>query len=67
VFIATTAFAAPSLGVASTITLLVLGQLIASVLIDHFGAFGVAPRPVGWERLLGVVLVLAGVVLVRRS
>lgn len=67
VFIASTAFAAPRLGVASTITLLVLGQLVGSVAIDHFGGFGLAPRPVTWERLLGVALVLGGVVLVRRA
>ena len=66
VFIASTAFAAPRIGVASVITLLVLGQLAASVTIDHFGAFGVAVRPISLVRIGGLALVLAGAVLVRR-
>ncbi len=51
---------------ASTITLMIAGQLVAGMLVDHFGGFGIAPRPVTLVRLLGVSLVFVGVVLVRR-
>lgn len=67
VFVVAAAFAAPRLGIASTITLMVAGQLVAGVVVDHFGGFGIAPRPVNLSRLLGVALVFAGVVLVRRA
>lgn len=67
VFVVAAAFAAPRLGVASTITLMIAGQLVAGMVVDHFGGFGIAPRPVNLVRLLGVGLVFAGVVLVRRA
>ncbi len=67
VFVVAAAFSAPRLGVASTITLMIAGQLLAGVLVDHFGGFGIAARPVNLVRLLGVGLVFAGVVLVRRA
>lgn len=66
VFVVAAAFAAPRLGVASTITLMIAGQLMAAVLVDHFGGFGIAPRPVNLPRLLGVAMVLAGVFIARR-
>jgi transporter family-2 protein len=53
----------PHLGAASIICMAVLGQIIASLLLDHFGVLQ-APRPADWTRLLGVMLMLAGVALV---
>jgi transporter family-2 protein len=41
----------------------VLGQVTASLLLDQFGVLQ-APKPVDALRILGVLLVLAGVVLV---
>ena len=67
VFVVAAAFSAPRLGVSSTITLMVAGQLLASVLVDHFGAFGLTPKPVNLAKMLGLGLVFAGVVLVRRA
>ncbi|MDP2258121.1 MAG: DMT family transporter [Caulobacter sp.] len=67
VFVVAAAFAAPRLGVASTITLMIAGQLVAGMVVDHFGGFGIAPRPINLVRLLGVALVFVGVVLVRRA
>lgn len=66
-FVTVAAFATPRLGVAFVITLMIAGQLTMSIILDHVGAFGVAERPVSLPRLLGVALVFAGVILVRRS
>lgn len=66
-FVTAAAFSAPRLGVAFVITLMVAGQLIMSLTIDHLGAFGVPERPVSWVRLAGVGLVFLGVVLVRKG
>lgn len=65
-FVAVGAFAAPRLGVASLVTIGVAGSMIGAIVIDHFGAFGLARAPISIGRVLGVLLVLAGVVLVRR-
>jgi len=67
VFVTGAAFAAPRIGVASTLTLLIAGQLLAAVVIDRIGGFGVPVRPVSLARVAGVALVLGGVILVRRG
>ncbi len=67
VFVITAAWAVPRLGAALTITLMVAGQLLISLALDHFGALGVPRQPVGLTKLAGVVLVFAGVLLVRRG
>jgi|SRR5690606_34492574 len=66
VFVAAAAWGVPRLGVALTITLMVAGQLLISVALDHFGAMGVPRQPISWGRAAGVALVIAGVVMVRR-
>lgn len=67
VFVVAAAFSAPRLGVATTITIMVGGQLLMGVILDHFGAFGMEPRPISLARIGGLVLVLLGVLLVRRG
>ena len=66
-FVCAAAFSAPRLGVATTITLMVGGQLLIGVVLDHFGAFGIEPRPVSLGRIAGLGLVVLGVLLVRRT
>jgi bacterial/archaeal transporter family-2 protein len=56
---------APRLGAATLIALLVAGQSLASLLIDHFGMVGFAEQHVSAGRIAGMALVAAGVVLVR--
>lgn len=67
VFVVAAAWGVPRLGVATTITLMVAGQLMLSLVLDHFGAMGVPKHPMNWGRVAGVALVLGGVLLVRRS
>jgi len=67
VFVVAAAWAVPRLGVAMTVTLMVAGQLLLSLTLDHFGALGVPRQPMNLGRIAGVALVIAGVVLVRRS
>lgn len=66
VFVVAAAFAVPRLGVASTITLMIAGQLVLSLVLDHFGWLGVPRHPMSMTRLAGVALVMLGVFLVRR-
>ena len=67
IFVVAATWAVPRLGVAMTITLMVGGQLLLSLALDHFGALGVPRQPLNIGRIAGVGLVLAGVLLVRRS
>jgi bacterial/archaeal transporter family-2 protein len=56
----------PRLGVATTIGLILTGQVIASMAIDHFGLFGVSVQPASIPRLMGAILVIVGVAIVQR-
>ncbi len=58
-------WAVPLLGVLTTTTMLILGQMVAALLLDHFGAFGLPARDISVQRLLAAVLVAAGAVLSR--
>ena len=66
VFVIAATWGVPRLGVALTITLMVAGQLLISLILDHFGAFGVPQQPINLGRLAGVALVIGGVLMVRR-
>ncbi len=67
VLVAATAFAAPRIGLASALTLGVAAQLVVAVVLDHFGWMGLAAKPIDVPKIAGLVLVAAGVVLVRRG
>jgi transporter family-2 protein len=66
-FVAIAAFAAPRIGIASLITIGVAGQIAMALMLDHFGALGLQRDPISLGRIAGALLVVAGVVLVRRS
>jgi len=53
------------LGVATLIALLVAGQMIGSLVVDHFGLFGVKPHPIDAIRLAGATMLVGGVLLIR--
>lgn len=65
-FVATGVTLVPRLGVALTFSLMVAGQMIFTLLIDHYGLLGVPVKTVNWPRIFGVLLVVAGVVLIRK-
>jgi transporter family-2 protein len=66
VFVTAAAAFAPRLGAATFISVTIAGQVLVSVLLDHFGAVGFAARPVTPLRLLGALLLVGGVLLVRK-
>ena len=65
-FVTAAAFAAPRIGLALFIALLIAGQMGMALLLDHLGAFGLPRQPVSPTRVAGFLLILAGVFLVRR-
>jgi transporter family-2 protein len=67
VFVIAAAWSVPRYGAALTITLMVAGQLIVSLLLDATGTFGVPRQPLSLSKVAGVALVLAGVALARRG
>ena len=53
----------PKIGVGTAIGLIVTGQIICAVIIDHFGLFNVAVRSINLSRSIGIVLMIVGVYL----
>jgi len=57
----------PRLGAVQTVVLPILGQVIMGLAIDRFGLFGAPVLEVTFMRVLGAVVVLAGIVMVLRA
>jgi transporter family-2 protein len=57
----------PRLGAALTVACALLGQVIASMLIDSFGLFGVPKTMPNPYRICGAVMLVVGVVLLQRK
>jgi transporter family-2 protein len=66
-FVAASTFIAPQLGATTMLALILAGQVVASVLFDHFGLLGYPLHPLNLQRSLGLLLLIAGVVLIRNS
>ncbi len=57
---------APKLGTALTFSLIVLGQMSVSLVLDHFGLLGLPVKAMNIPRLVGVSSLILGVILIRR-
>jgi len=66
-FVAIAALAAPRIGVGALLTAAVAGQLLAALVLDHYGLLGLPKQPATLVRLLGLTMVFVGAVLVRRG
>ena len=56
----------PRLGSTMMIALIITGQLLVGILIDHFGLLGVVTRPIDLSRILGIAALLVGGYLISR-
>jgi transporter family-2 protein len=59
-------YLAPRMGVGNAICFVVTGQIVAAVIIDHFGLFGAALTALNWQRSVGIVLMTVGLFLAKR-
>ena len=65
-FVAAAVTLVPRLGVAMTFSLIIAGLMIVNLLFDHLGMLGVPEKAVSIPRVAGILLITAGVVLIRR-
>ena len=61
VIIAAGAFVFPKLGAAWAVALMVFGQSVAALVIDHYGLMGMERSAITPQKLIGVALVAGGV------
>ncbi|MBX3243350.1 MAG: DMT family transporter [Acidobacteria bacterium] len=66
IYVAGSIILLPKLGVALTISLILAGQMLMSVAMDHFGLFGLPVKEISLARVAGVLLIVIGVVLIRK-
>jgi transporter family-2 protein len=66
IYIASVVILAPRLGAGTLIAAIVGGQMVASLVLDHFGLVGFPEHPISVLRLLGAALVMLGVALIQR-
>lgn len=55
----------PKLGPGWTFGLIVAGQMITAMLLEHFNILVAQPNPINAMKLLGVALIVVGVVIIR--
>ncbi len=58
---------APVLGATRWIALVLTGQIILSLFLDHYGLFGYAQHGLSWSRIIGLLCLATGVVIVMRN
>jgi transporter family-2 protein len=66
IFVSCIIFVNQQQGVALTFALVVAGQIFISLLIDHFGLLGSIVRPVSIPKIIGALLIVAGLVLIKK-
>ncbi len=66
-YVAGSIVVAPRLGAVTLVAVLLAGQGVASLLVDHFGWVGFDEQPVTLGRVVGLALLASGVALIRLS
>lgn len=64
-FVALAVMLLPKLGASGFVALALAGQVIASMVLDHFGLFGLVEKQLTASRVLGALLLIGGVVLIQ--
>ena len=64
--LASYSFAIPRIGLATTITLAIVTQLILSGVLDHYGFLGSVQHPLDVRRVIGMLVLFAGTWLIVR-
>ena len=65
-YVLSTIVLAPRLGPGTLFGAIIFGQMAAAIVVEHFGWFGLAPHAASLPRVVGALLIVAGVVLIRR-
>ena len=65
-YVTTVILAFPQIGPALTFGLVVLGQMLIAVVLDHFNILVAHQHSINVWRILGILLIVSGVILVRK-
>ena len=65
IYIAISILLLPRIGAFTIVALIVVGQLVTSLIFDHFGILNVPLYPITFTRVLGASFLFAGAILIR--
>ncbi|SDN34705.1 DMT family transporter [Desulfonauticus submarinus] len=65
-FVLVSVILAPKVGAITLMALVLAGQVMASLIYDHFGLLGFPVHPISIFRLLGIIFIFVGIYLVHR-
>lgn len=65
-FVSAVIVLAVQLGATAMVALVLAGQLVTSIVLDHYGLLGYPVHPVSGWRIVGVVFLFAGAYLIKR-
>ena len=63
-YILSITWVAPRFGISNAVSFVLLGQLVAMSLIDHYGLVGALQNSLSSQRVIGLILMAAGVFMV---
>ncbi|MCA9112470.1 MAG: DMT family transporter [Planctomycetaceae bacterium] len=67
VFVTTVLILAPRIGIANVLAASIAGQLIAGLIIDHYGLLNLPQSSISATKILGCTLLIGGMLLIQRG
>ncbi len=55
----------PRVGIATTVTFGLFGQILFSALAGHFGWFGMPLEPISIKKLVGIIIMITGITIIK--
>ncbi|MFW5489359.1 MAG: DMT family transporter [Desulfovibrio sp.] len=65
-FVTATVILVPKVGAGTMAGLIIAGQLVAAVFLDHFGVLGYQQHSISLSRILGVAFLVLGAIFIRK-
>ena len=56
----------PKIGITNVLAGALVGQLIISAIMDHYGLLNLNVHPISWNRVLGILFLITGIYLTQR-
>ncbi len=65
-YISTVVIILPRLGMVLTFSLIIAGQIVLSIIIDHFGLLGNAVKEISLGKTAGIILLIVAIFIIRK-
>jgi len=66
IFVSSVVILIPKIGVSTMLGASIGGQMILAAIIDHYGFFNLTVHPISTGRIIGIILLIAGIFLIQR-